>query len=102
MTATQHGWFFQTSPVNLTIFPPARISPAALNGSATYKMVEMMKQTKMEGDLGFMSGLDPADVQKELMYTAGVEEASSQLGGLVQFAGVDPSNPFVREEVIAV
>lgn len=70
--------------------------------SATYKMVEMMKQTKMEGDLGFMSGLDPADVQKELMYTAGVEEASSQLGGLVQFAGVDPSNPFVREEVIAV
>ena len=49
-----------------------------------------------------MKGLDPANVQKELMYTAGVEEASAELGGLVQFAGVDPANPFVREEVIAV
>lgn len=70
--------------------------------SATHKMVEMMKQTKMEGDLSFMNSLDPANVQKELMYTAGVEEAASELGGLVKFAGVDPANPYVREEVIAV
>ncbi|ASQ91533.1 ABC transporter substrate-binding protein [Prosthecochloris sp. GSB1] len=70
--------------------------------SATRHMVEMMKQTKMEGDTAFLQSLDPGTVQRELMYTAGVEAAAAELGGLAQFAGVDPANPFTREEVIAI
>ncbi len=70
--------------------------------SATVQMVEMMKKTKMEGDISFLENLDPSRVQKELMYTDAVVEAANELGGLKQFAGVDPANPFVRQEVIAV
>lgn len=70
--------------------------------SATRKMVEMMKLTKMDGDTSFLQKLDPGRVHSELMYTAGVEAAASALGGLAQFAGVDPKNPTVREEIISV
>ena len=70
--------------------------------SATLHMIEMMKKTRMEGDLSFLASLDPVTVHRELMYTAGVEEAVASLGGLAQFAGVDPANPFVREEIIAI
>jgi len=70
--------------------------------SATRHMVEMMKQTKMDGDASFIRNLDPGRVHSELMYTAGVEAAASALGGLAQFAGVDPENPTVREEIISI
>ncbi len=70
--------------------------------SATRHMIEMLKQTKMEGDLSFLQALDPAVVQKELMYTDGVKAAVADLGGLELFAGVDSANPFEREEIIAI
>ncbi|MCW8795670.1 MAG: ABC transporter substrate-binding protein [Chlorobium sp.] len=70
--------------------------------SATRHMIEMLKQTKMEGDLSFLQALDPAVVQKELMYTDGVKAAVADLGGLELFAGVDQTSPFEREEIIAI
>lgn len=70
--------------------------------SATKHMIEMMKLTKMDGDASFLQKLDPGRVHSELMYTAGVEAAASALGGLAQFAGVDPKQPTVREEIISI
>jgi len=70
--------------------------------SATRHMIDMLKQTKMEGDLSFLQALDPAVVQKELMYTDGVKAAVADLGGLELFAGVDQTRPFEREEIIAI
>jgi NitT/TauT family transport system substrate-binding protein len=70
--------------------------------SATKHIVELMKKTKMEGDTAFLNSLDPSKVHSELMYTAGVEAASAELGGLAQFAGIDPKSPMVREELISI
>ena len=70
--------------------------------SATRHIVEMMKLTKMEGDVGFLQSLDPSKVHSELMYTAGVEAAAAELGGLSLFAGVNAKMPTVREEIIKV
>jgi NitT/TauT family transport system substrate-binding protein len=70
--------------------------------SATRKIVEMMKITKVDGDISFLQSLDPGKVHGELMYTAGVEAAAAALGGLVQFAGVDAGSPTKREEVISI
>ncbi|ACF11604.1 twin-arginine translocation pathway signal [Chlorobaculum parvum NCIB 8327] len=70
--------------------------------SATRHMVEMMKQTRMDGDTSFLQKLDPGRVHSELMYTAGVEAAASALGGLTQFAAIDPKQPTVREEIISI
>ena len=70
--------------------------------SATRHIVEMMKLTKMDGDVSFLQSLDPAKVHSELMYTAGVEAAAAELGGLSLFAGVDVKTPTVREGIIKV
>lgn len=70
--------------------------------SATRKIVEMMKLTRVDGDTSFLQSLDPGRVHGELMYTAGVEAAAAALGGLVQFAGIDPASPTQREEVISI
>jgi NitT/TauT family transport system substrate-binding protein len=70
--------------------------------SATRHIVEMLKQTKVDGDAAFLKTLDPGKVHKELMYTAGVEAAAAALGGLGQFAGVNSASPLVREEIIKV
>lgn len=70
--------------------------------SATRKIVEMMKLTKMDGDTSFLNALDPGKVHSELMYTSGVEAAATALGGLAQFVGVDPKAPTVREEIISI
>ncbi|MCE1274107.1 MAG: ABC transporter substrate-binding protein, partial [Chlorobiales bacterium] len=70
--------------------------------SATRKIVEMMKLTRMDGDTSFLNALDPGKVHSELMYTSGVEAAATALGGLAQFVGVDPKAPTVREEIISI
>jgi NitT/TauT family transport system substrate-binding protein len=70
--------------------------------SATVRLIEELKKTKLEGDAAFIQKLDPQAVQKELMYTDGVKEAAEKLGGLAQFGGVDKNNPYSGEVTIDV
>jgi len=70
--------------------------------STTVRLVEVLKETKMEDNADFLKKLKPEAVHKELMYTEGTKEAVEKLGGLAQFAGVEKDNPYAGKVVIDV
>lgn len=70
--------------------------------SATREIINLLKQTKVEGSSDFLTSLDPERVVKELFDYNLVKRAAEKLGGLKVFEGVDANNPFVRAELIEV
>lgn len=84
--AIQHpGW--QDQRVGFAPYPYA---------SATRLVVEWMKQTKVAGDNSFLSKLDPAMVQQDLVDDRFVRAAMAKY----PLAGLPPS--FTREEVVTL
>jgi NitT/TauT family transport system substrate-binding protein len=70
--------------------------------SATKAMVNLLKQTKVEGDHAFLQALNPDTVANELFEYSFVKAAAVKAGGLKLFDSVDASHPFTRTEVIEV
>lgn len=70
--------------------------------STTREIVKLLKQTRVEGKADFLKTLDPEQVVKELFDYNLVKKAADKVGGLRVFEGVDPSNPYVRAEIIEV
>ena len=70
--------------------------------SATREIVKLMKRTKVEGDSKFLRDLDPEIVIDELFDYDFVTKAIEENGGLAQFDGIDPDNPFERRETISI
>jgi len=70
--------------------------------STTREIVNLMKQTRVEGESGFVQSLNPEQVVKELFEYNMVKKAAEKVGGLQLFEGVDANNPYVRAEIIEV
>lgn len=70
--------------------------------STTREIVRLLSQTRVEGDSSFLANLDAERVVRELFEYSLVKKAAEKVGGLQVFEGVNPQNPFVREELIAV
>ena len=70
--------------------------------STTREIVRLLAQTHVEGDASFLARLDTERVVRELFDYTLVKKAAEKVGGLQLFEGVDPQNPYVRTEVIAV
>ncbi len=68
--------------------------------SATRFIVNEMRQTRMEGDTGFLKTLDPDHVVKDLMDDSFVKKAIMDVGGPSAFGAIDMAHPWKREEVI--
>ncbi|MBW7930845.1 MAG: ABC transporter substrate-binding protein [Gammaproteobacteria bacterium] len=66
--------------------------------SYTKKLVELLKQTVVEGDSSFLAGLDPAFVAGDLVEDRFVRASIGKLGGMAAFGLPDG---FSREEIIA-
>ena len=65
--------------------------------SYTEKMVELLKQTTMEGDGGFLASLDPRRTAADLVDDRFVKEALRQVGGLKTFGFPEA---FTRNEML--
>ncbi|MFW6139598.1 MAG: ABC transporter substrate-binding protein [Spirochaetota bacterium] len=70
--------------------------------SYTYKLVQLLKNTRLEGNTGFLKNLDPDKVGEELMDYDMVLAAVKKATGLAKFDGVSSEHPFSRKEVIEV
>jgi NitT/TauT family transport system substrate-binding protein len=70
--------------------------------STTREIVKLLAETRVEGDARFLQTLDAEKVVRELFDYQMVRNAAAAVGGLQVFEGVDASNPYVRQEVIAV
>jgi NitT/TauT family transport system substrate-binding protein len=70
--------------------------------SATHEIVNLLKQTRLEGQSDFLKALSPDQVARELFDYTLVKNAAEKVGGLRIFEGVDPNNPYVRAELIEV
>ncbi|MCG2770446.1 MAG: ABC transporter substrate-binding protein [Anaerolineae bacterium] len=68
----------------------------------TRRMVDLLKETVIEGDAGFLADLSPDHVADDLMDYEMVTAAAEAVGGLALFDGVDPASPYEREVVIEV
>lgn len=68
--------------------------------SATKRIVQELKRTKLEGDVSFLADLSPEHVADDLMDYELVKVALAASGGLAAFDGA--YRDFEREEVIAV
>jgi len=68
--------------------------------SATRKVVELLKETRVEGDSSFLKTLDPEQVVRDLVDYNMVRQAIEKAGGLPQFDDVDPKSPYTRTEQI--
>ena len=70
--------------------------------STTREIVNLLKQTKVEGQSDFLQALQAETVVKELFDYQLVKNAAEKIGGLKVFEGVDAANPYVRAEIIEV
>jgi NitT/TauT family transport system substrate-binding protein len=70
--------------------------------STTREIVNLLKQTKVEGQSEFLQSLNSELVVKDLFEYGLVKNAAEKVGGLRLFEGVDPNNPYVRAEIIEV
>jgi NitT/TauT family transport system substrate-binding protein len=68
--------------------------------SATRLIVQLMKETKVEGDASFLKTLNEDTVVRDLFDYDMVKLAANRVGGLAQFEGVNPSSPYTRVEEI--
>lgn len=70
--------------------------------STTREIVNLLKQTRVEGQSDFLQTLQAETVVKELFDYQLVKNAAEKIGGLKLFEGVDAANPYVRAEIIEV
>jgi NitT/TauT family transport system substrate-binding protein len=70
--------------------------------SATKLIVESMNKTLVGGEKTFLDGLDPAHVANDLVDYKHVKAAMQKYRGWESAPGVDPANPYEREEVVRV
>lgn len=70
--------------------------------SATKLIVESMNKTLVGGEKTFLDGLDPAYVADDLVDYKHVKAAMEKYRGWESSPGVDPANPYEREEVVRV
>jgi NitT/TauT family transport system substrate-binding protein len=70
--------------------------------SATEMIVDAMNDTLVGGEKTFLKGLDPKFVAKDLVDYKHVKVAMAKYKGWEKAPGVDPENPFVREEVVKI
>jgi NitT/TauT family transport system substrate-binding protein len=70
--------------------------------SATKLIVNAMNDTLVSGDKSFLGGLDPEFVARDLVNYDFVRTAMEKHRGWETAPGVDPENPFEREEVIVL
>lgn len=68
--------------------------------SATEFLVEQMKQTLVSGDTAFLKKLDPKFVARDLVNYDFIKASLEKHTAWKHDAGVDPSAPYVRKEVI--
>lgn len=65
--------------------------------SYTERMIELLKETYMEGNRDFLTGLDPAFVARDLVDDRFVKDAINRAGGMKVF---DQPESFTRTEII--
>ena len=70
--------------------------------SATKLIVESMNETLVGGDKTFLEGLDPQFVADDLVDYKHVKVAMEKHKGWENAPGVDPANPYEREEVVKI
>jgi len=70
--------------------------------SATEMIVDAMNDTLVGGEKTFLKGLDPKFVAEDLVDYKHVKIAMEKHKGWEKAPGVDPENPFVREEVVKI
>ncbi|HCY85139.1 MAG TPA: ABC transporter substrate-binding protein [Desulfobacteraceae bacterium] len=70
--------------------------------SATRFIVDQMKQTLVEGNTDFLSGLDSGRAAAELVDDTFVRKALDDMGGIHKFCDCDTDKPFTREEVVEI
>lgn len=70
--------------------------------SATRFIVEQMKQTRVQGETGFLNTLDPARATNELVDPRFVKTALAETGLGSAFAPLSVNGPFEREEIIEI
>jgi len=70
--------------------------------TTTREIINLLKQTKVEGASDFLQRLNTEQVVRELFQYDLVKNAAEKVGGLKVFEGVDPANPYVRAEMIQV
>lgn len=70
--------------------------------SYTLKLVELLKQTKVEGDSAFLATLDGETVADELFDYALLDEALAKVGGLKRFNVDGQVATETREEIIEI
>lgn len=68
--------------------------------SATRFIVQAMMNTEMEGDHGFLRGLDPDFVTRDLVDESFVRRAIDMVGGASMFEEINLEHPWSRQEVI--
>jgi NitT/TauT family transport system substrate-binding protein len=70
--------------------------------SATKLIVDSMNETLVGGDTTFLKGLDPQFVADDLVDYKHVKVAMEKHKGWENAPGVDPANPYEREEVVKI
>jgi NitT/TauT family transport system substrate-binding protein len=70
--------------------------------SATELVVDAMNKTVVAGDTTFLKGLDPKFVAKDLVDYEHVRAALAKYPDWAKSAGVNPDDPYHREEVVAL
>ncbi|MFU8825072.1 hypothetical protein [Yoonia sp.] len=67
--------------------------------SYTEELVRLLKETTVAGERGFLDGLDPAFVARDLMDDRFVKKTIEDIGGLSQFGLADD---WTRQEVFEI
>ncbi len=70
--------------------------------SATRFIIDQMKATKVEGDVGFLQSLDTEAAVKELVDDRFVKAAVEQAGGIKRFCACDLTEAYTREEIVEI
>jgi NitT/TauT family transport system substrate-binding protein len=61
-----------------------------------------MKQTRVEGDTGFLAALDAGAATRELVDDTFVRKAIAEMGGIYKFCDCSMETPFSREEIVEI
>lgn len=70
--------------------------------SATRFIIDQMRHTLVEGDMGFLKGLDTGTAVSELVDDTFVLKAMDELGGIERFCKCHLEKPYTREEIVEI
>lgn len=70
--------------------------------SATRCIIDLMKDTRVEGNIDFIKTLDTPKAADELVDQRFVLKALDDLGGISQFCDCNMTQPYTREEIIEI